>query len=290
MNKVFTQPLVTVYMPTHNRANLVSRAIDSVLSQSYKNIELIVVDDGSTDSTYESLKGYILSGQIVYLKNNEPKGAPYSRNMAIKHASGVLITGLDDDDYFKENRILELVRAWGEREEKCVGLYTDCRVVNEDFTIAEKTNYPKKTTLESLYLRNSIGNQIFTSKKILIKSGGFDINLTCLQDLDAWINILFNNESCYLTKVNSGSYVLDKSHEHERISTGKIEKYIKSATYISKKYKLSFISSSRLMMQAYLYSPRRINFSVFLLSAVRSCSFYVFFRSIRNYMINKKNL
>ncbi|ENM5895056.1 glycosyltransferase family 2 protein, partial [Vibrio mimicus] len=104
---------VSIYMPTHNRANLVVRAVESVLKQSYKNIELIVVDDGSSDNSYELLSK-IKDNRLIILRNDKPKGACYSRNRAIEQATGKYITGLDDDDYFNENRIEILLRAFDE--------------------------------------------------------------------------------------------------------------------------------------------------------------------------------
>lgn len=96
--------LISIYIPTHNRIELLKKAINSVLEQTYTNWELIVVNDASTDNTEEYLKKISSSdSRIRYFTNETPKGACYSRNIAIKNSSGKYITGLDDDDVFTKD-------------------------------------------------------------------------------------------------------------------------------------------------------------------------------------------
>jgi glycosyltransferase involved in cell wall biosynthesis len=281
---------VSVYIPTYNRSELLTRAVMSVLNQTYKNIEVIVVDDCSTDATKEVIAGLlVMDSRLSYYCNETNSGACVSRNLAIKHAKGRFITGLDDDDYFEINRVQEFIGAWGEKNKSCIGLYTDYFVINKRAT-SEIVNYPDRTLLGDLYIRNSVGNQIFTEVVKLRMSGGFDVSLSCWQDLDAWMNLLLHNENCFLSKVKNHSYKLDKSHEHERISSGNVGKYVSSATVFAAKYHLALSKRSRLLMQAYLYDPRSIPFPIFLFSSMMSLSPYVFFRSLKNYIINKKNM
>ncbi|MBL4799498.1 MAG: glycosyltransferase [Oleispira sp.] len=281
---------VSVFIPTYNRSELLTRAVLSVLDQTYGNIEVIVVDDCSTDATKEVIAGLMLmDSRLSYYCNETNSGACVSRNLAIKHAKGRFITGLDDDDYFEINRVQEFIAAWESKDESCVGLYTDYFVINKGAS-TEVVNYPDRTLLGDLYVRNSVGNQIFTEVVILRMSGGFDVSLSCWQDLDAWLNLLLQNENCFLSKVKNHSYTLDKSHEHERISSGSVDKYVSSAAVLATKFDLSLSKRSRLLMQAYLYDPRSIPFATFLFSSITSLSPYVFFRSLRNYIVNKKNM
>jgi len=100
-------PLVTVYIPTYNRLELLKRAVKSVLDQDYSNIELIVVDDGSSDGTVDYLECVSQADQRVrYFVNEVNSGACVSRNKAIWAEKGEFITGLDDDDYFLNDRII----------------------------------------------------------------------------------------------------------------------------------------------------------------------------------------
>ena len=87
-------PLVTVIIPTYNRSNLLPGAINSVLDQTYKNVEIIVVDDGSTDNTAEIIKQF--EGIKYLYKENGGQGS--ARNEGLKHSTGDLIASLDSDD------------------------------------------------------------------------------------------------------------------------------------------------------------------------------------------------
>ena len=99
------KPLITVYIPTHNRSILLKRAVDSVLRQTYENFEIIICDDGSSDNTADYLVDLASRDhRVKFIRNNEPKGACFSRNRCIELAKGEFITGLDDDDEFVENR------------------------------------------------------------------------------------------------------------------------------------------------------------------------------------------
>ncbi|HHH2557532.1 TPA: glycosyltransferase family 2 protein, partial [Escherichia coli] len=79
-------PLVSVYIPTHNRANLLKKAVESVLRQTYPHVEILICDDGSTDNTEEVVNQLIErnSGKtIIYLKNEQARGACFSRNRCL---------------------------------------------------------------------------------------------------------------------------------------------------------------------------------------------------------------
>ena len=108
-------PLVTVYIPTHNRCQLLKRAVDSVLKQSYQHIELIIVDDASVDDTEYYLSELVTQhANIRFFKQKHAKGACVARNIAINDAKGELITGLDDDDEYLPERIADLVANYDE--------------------------------------------------------------------------------------------------------------------------------------------------------------------------------
>ena len=91
---------ISVIIPTHNRSWYLRRAIQSVIDQDYKNIEIIVIDDASTDDTKEALKPFISSNNIIYIRNEKRMGPNHSRNIGLKKATGDYIAFLDDDDYY----------------------------------------------------------------------------------------------------------------------------------------------------------------------------------------------
>ena len=97
-------PLVSVIIPTFNRQNLILRAVDSINSQSYKNIEIIVIDDGSTDDTQKVLSEYIKSGIVKYIYQKNAKQAA-ARNNGILHCKGDYIAFLDSDDIWLPKKL-----------------------------------------------------------------------------------------------------------------------------------------------------------------------------------------
>jgi len=94
--------LVSVIIPTFNRAWILEEAVDSVLSQEFQDFELIVVDDGSTDNTWDILNGY---QENVILVRQENKGVSAARNRGIGLASGELIAFLDSDDLWLPKKL-----------------------------------------------------------------------------------------------------------------------------------------------------------------------------------------
>ena len=95
-----SNPLISVIITTYNRPNLLKRSIDSVLKQSYKNIELVIIDDSS-----KAPIDLPDDNRIIYFRNKKNKGVQYSRNKGLSIVSGIYVLNLDDDDYFHKKRI-----------------------------------------------------------------------------------------------------------------------------------------------------------------------------------------
>lgn len=266
MNSDKSQPLVTVYMPTYNRVELLQRAVDSVLKQDYRNIELIVVDDNSTDSTHAYLaKMADEDPRFKYFINEKNSGACVSRNKAIFAANGEFITGLDDDDYFLYNHISSYVKAWGHACNNYIALYSNA-YVRVDKIADEKKHKLKKIHNCSNYdllSGNWIGNQLFTKTVYLQNIGGFDPIFPAWQDLDCWYSLLSHYQKKAALCVNYG-YVIDKSHLHERISSKKVSNIYIAYNHLCDKYNLSRKDRSILKSQLYLYSMRDLSFIDFI--------------------------
>jgi len=240
MNKSKYLPLVTVYIATHNRADLLIRAIKSVLSQSYQNIELIVADDGSTDESYEKLLPYIKSSKVIYVKNDHPKGACVARNLAIDIAKGELITGLDDDDEFLPNRVSHMVELFSTELYSCIA--------SPYLEMTPKGGISRKldcglVTLDKLLHYNVLGNQVLTSTKNLRAIAGFDSKMPAFQDYDTWVRLVAKFGDAY--KSNEISYVWYTDHISGRISQSS-EKRISAFELFFNKHK-------------HLMSPKHIN-------------------------------
>ena len=223
--------LVTIYLPTKNRVNLLRRAVDSVLSQTYANIELIVIDDGSSDET-SALLSSIRAGdaRLKIITNSVSVGSNASRNSAIQAATGDFITGLDDDDAFEPYRIEKFVEAWISYRQTGVEvgfLYSqEKNIIDNEFV--GTTSKHGSVVLEMLLETNTIGNQIFAPKSTFIESGLFDVSLPAWQDMEFFMRVIKKGFKGRL--VDLPSYIFDITPRKDRIS--KNEDKIRKAYHI----------------------------------------------------------
>ncbi len=184
-------PLVSIYMPTHNRVDLLEKAVNSVISQTYKNWELIIVNDCSSDNTEVYLKAVSKKdSRINFYTNDTSKGACFSRNLALRESIGYYITGLDDDDVFTSDRIKVLLESY---KPKYAFVSSDWRVFPSSFISQLKRHIVYKRgviSLDDLLDKNHIGNQVFTERSKMLDVGGFDESLPAWQDYDLWVRLV----------------------------------------------------------------------------------------------------
>lgn len=193
---------------------MVIQSVESVLNQSYSNIEIIVVDDSSTDNTKKILSKYLELDNFVYFRNEQNLGACASRNIAIKVAKGGLITGLDDDDLFMPERIKELVDTFNKKKTSCVTASITERTSIGDI---DRSFECGNISLDKLLHHNSLGNQVLTKTAYLREIGGFDQSMPAFQDYDTWVRLVDKFGPAY--KIKSCSYLWQTAHEGDRIST-----------------------------------------------------------------------
>ncbi|WP_157756048.1 glycosyltransferase family 2 protein [Pseudoalteromonas translucida] len=267
---------VTVYITTFNRVELLKRAVNSVLIQSYDNIQIVVADDGSTDGTHNYLKEMECKGLLISTINSsgESKGACYGRNKAISLAEGVFITGLDDDDYFESWRVEKFVHYWNEFKDttSIAGLFDS--MIEITATHKLKTHQSLKVNYRDLRTENLIGNQIFTKTAYMKALGGFAEDMPALQDWEMWIRVAKQYGTFF--NINTYSYIVDTTHSWERISDKKASK-IKFAFLLlkNKLEPLSFIEKVELTDTLLSYKQVKMNFqsALFLLLGFRMKTF-----------------
>lgn len=145
--------LVSIIMPSYNTAAFIAESIRSVLSQTYANWELLIVDDCSTDATDEVIASFLSDPRICYLKNERNSGAAVTRNRAIREAKGEWIAFLDSDDMWmpeKLERQLAFMEEHGYRF-SC----TNCEVIGENSEpLGRVYKSPRRVTRYGLHLYN----------------------------------------------------------------------------------------------------------------------------------------
>ncbi|HBK3324125.1 TPA: glycosyltransferase [Vibrio parahaemolyticus] len=207
--------LVTVYITTKNRRKLLERALLSVLNQTHKELDIIIVDDASSDDTCDFLDMCVRNhNNVRYFKNKMSMGACYSRNIAISQAKGKYITGLDDDDEFHSQRVEKLLKKFIDNKFSCI-----CSSVYLIDETGERSQYKDKTgviNLNSLLTKNYIGNQVLTKTSYLRSLSGFDVGFPALQDYDMWVRLVERYGEAY--KLKDYLYIVHVDHTLPRIT------------------------------------------------------------------------
>jgi len=223
--------LVSVYLITQNRSGLLKRAIASIFKQDYPTIELVVVDDASTDDTGEVVKELQLQHDFIYLRNEHVSRACFSRNRAIEAASGYYVTGLDDDDYFCSDRVSQLVASY---DEKYAFVCANVQELmgNGDLIDRNFGFQAGEFGLEKMLNHNLVGNQVLTTKEKFEAIGGFDINMPAFQDYDTWVRLL--RKTPLALKIAARNYVLETDHGGIRISSSNNKKLEGYEMFIAK--------------------------------------------------------
>jgi tetratricopeptide (TPR) repeat protein len=181
-------PLVSVIIPTHNRSKLLRVAVESVLAQTYPNIEAIVVDDGSTDDTVVVMAQY--AGRVTYLKQTNQDVAA-ARNAGIRAASGEYLTFLDDDDLILPTKIERQVQVLASRP--IVGLvHCGYYHIDEAGNRVDKVVFlPEGEVLKELVCRNFIwAGAPLLRRQCIERVGPFDEEIPAISaDWDMWLRI-----------------------------------------------------------------------------------------------------
>lgn len=142
--------LVSIVMPSYNTAKYIGESIESVLNQSYKNWELIIVDDCSTDETDDVVKPYLSDARIHYLKNEKNSGAAVSRNFALREAKGKWIAFLDSDDLWHPEKLKKQIEFMVNGDHHFS--YTNYEEIDEKSNpLGVSVTGPKKITKQGMY-------------------------------------------------------------------------------------------------------------------------------------------
>jgi len=181
-----SRPDISIIMPTFNRAGHLEKAIESVIAQSFGNWELIIVDDGSTDNTFETLAPYIgRFPDIRYMKHQNRKAA-LSRNAGIQASFGRYITFLDSDDHYLDNHLESRMTIIGEMQD--VSLLCGGYLCDENTMVRDRDNPDRLIHVRECIL----GGTLFGKRELFITLEGFR-ELEYAEDTDLWerASILF---------------------------------------------------------------------------------------------------
>lgn len=204
---------ISVYIPTHNRVDMLATALNSVWQQSLPALEVIVVDDGSSDGTAEWLAAQQeLHNNLVVIRNATPQGACRARNRAIEVAQGEFLTGLDDDDKFCPDHLETLAGLFEPRWS-----LISPSLIEYDGELRKIRNFSSgEVSLKELLHYNKLSNQAFTLTERFREVGGFDADFPAFQDYDTWVRLVARFGTAY--KASKPTYIWNTGHELQRIS------------------------------------------------------------------------
>jgi len=183
-------PKVSVIIPVYNHDKYIKECVDSVLAQDYKNLEVIVVDDGSTDETPYILENF---GKAIRYVRQENRGAASALNHGLRIAEGDLVAWLSSDDVYLPQKISKQVAKFIEDPTLSL-VYTDWLMIdaygNKIRTVCSPYPNPKDFILEVLKANFINGSSILMKKEKCVDVNYFDENLVVDVDADMWFRLL----------------------------------------------------------------------------------------------------
>jgi len=186
------KPLVSIIMPVYNEEASIKKAIKTVIDQTYKKFELIVIDDGSTDGTSNIVKTLQkLDERIIYLRNEENRGTTYSLNRGLRKASGEYIARIDGDDWYHPRKLeLQVKFLEGRNEYGIVGTFY---ILVDESGRAVKVRLPvtHSEIMKRMAYRNAFAHSsIMVRRSVLDMVGYYDERYEYAQDYDLYFRIL----------------------------------------------------------------------------------------------------
>lgn len=271
--RTLSRPLVSVVIPTFNRESTIIASIESVRNQTFKDLEIIVVDDGSTDDSEKVIKE-LACPNLEYIRHPTNLGANIARNTGIKAAQGQYIAFQDSDDLWHPEKLNEQLHA--------------CRDYNSEVTFCAfsrfkdgfKTVIPKPAyniqagfhDMQTDILRGSFIScqTLLVSKKALLKVGSFDENLPRLQDWDLCIRLSKHYSFFFIEQV-----LVDTEVGPSSISSG-VSNYSVAAKIILEKYRERYINdrtaAAMLCVNVAIDALRKLNYRCFASFSWRALS------------------
>lgn len=233
------QPLVSIIMPTYNRASFLKRTLEAILTQTYKNFELIIVNDASSDNTEEIILEFIKrDSRIKYLKNKQNLKITKSLNYGLSQAKGIYIARADDDDRWIDNQKLEKQVKFLEENKDYVLVGTGAITVNESGKKLFSYLQPE-TDLEIrkkiLFANPFVHPSVVFRKSVLKKIGLYDKDAPNAEDWDLWFRM-----GLYGKFHNLPIHSINRFHGERGISVRNMRSMAKTRLLLIKKYRKNY--------------------------------------------------
>ena len=235
--------LISVIIPTYNRAHLIKRSVDSVLNQTYKNLELIIVDDGSTDNTKEIIDS-INDNRIVYVKQ-ENQGASAARNTGIDLAKGRYISFQDSDDVWLLDKLEVQIQRLKENNADVV---FGKKFVFGNLRRRIEPKQPKEGFLKKSDLPLTLGTATLFGKREIFLENKFDTTIRCLVDFELALRINKKYSVYCIDRPLINNYIQQDSISiHPELSLTYLEKIFKENKNFINEYSFNSLEGLSLL-------------------------------------------
>lgn len=198
-------PKVSVIIPVYNGQQYIGKTIDSVINQSFKDWEIIVVNDGSTDRSSEILQDYILKlGNKIRVYDTSNKGVSNARNLGIKLSESDYISFLDQDDCFEKTKLEKQYSFLSKNSDVCL-VYSNYSIIDDNDNITkskifEDSILKKGLIFDDLLYFNFIGiSTVMVRRTVMDKFGGFNSDYRLCEDLELLLRI---SKICQIDYIN----------------------------------------------------------------------------------------
>ncbi|MFH1612838.1 MAG: glycosyltransferase [bacterium] len=181
-------PKVSIILPTY-KGKYIQQSIDNCLNQTYKNIELIIVDDASFDEKLDEIINSYDNKKIKFIKHKENKKLPETLNTGFSNATGNYLTWTSDDNYY-DSQAIEILVNFLETHSKIDFVYTNYYEIDENEKILNKKEV---LSSENLIYHNCIGPCFLFRKKVYESIGFFNKDFFGAEDYDYWVRVYKNH-------------------------------------------------------------------------------------------------
>ncbi len=249
-------PVVSVVIPTYNRLPKVKDAIDSVLSQTYRDFEFWVVDDGSTDGTGEALR--VFGNKIKYISQDN-RGASAARNLGARVSRGKYLAFLDSDDLWEPEKLEIQVKCMEENPQFPL-CYTDEIWIRKGIRVNPKKRHGKYSGWifeKCLPLCIISPSSALMRRALFEETGGFDETLPVCEDYDFWLRVtcrypvLFIDQKLIVKKGGHGDQLSIRSWGNDRYRIMALEKLLSSQNLKAEEKRMA---AEELVRKSYILS------------------------------------
>lgn len=227
IKKKLNRKKVSIILPTYNGIRYIKQSIDSCLNQIYKNIELIIVDDGSSENIKKIIDSY-KDDRVFYFRHDKNLGLPSALNTGFFHSTGEYLTWTSDDNYYNSKAIDTMVKYLEEKSDIDF-IYTNYYVINEKNKIIGSMKVGSPRVLD---YKDCVGACFLYRRKVYEKIGEYNSDFILAEDYEYWLRV---RKHFKMKKLNKYLYFYRK-HDDSLTALNKNAFIQKQAAKASQKY------------------------------------------------------